>query len=77
MSRAVTSLYTLHCNKAQFLLAFQVVSFPVSHEVVSSTSVVHRRDLPGLPTGGEQPHLRKFLHQLRGNHCVFEVGSTQ
>ena len=41
------------------------------------TCVVHHQDLPGPLTGGEQPHLRRTLHQLRGKYCVFEVGSTQ
>ena len=52
--------FTLLSNKAEFILTFQVVLIPCSHEVVSNTSVVHHHDLPGLPTGGEQPHLRKF-----------------
>ena len=48
--------------------------------VISSylqTCVVHHQDLPGPLTGGEQPHLRRILHQLRGKYCVFKVGSTQ
>ena len=41
------------------------------------TCVVHHQDLPGPLTGGEQPHLRRILHQLRGKYCVFKVGLTQ
>ena len=41
------------------------------------TCVVHRQDLSGPLTGGEQPHPRRFLHQLCGKHCVLEIGSTQ
>ena len=70
-------LYTLPCNKVSSYSHSKPFSFLVYHEVVSNTCVVHHRDLRGLPTGGEQPHLRKILHQFRGKHCVPTVGWIQ
>ena len=67
-------LYTLLCNKVSSYSHSKPFSFLVYHEVVSNTCVVHHRDLRGLPTGGEQPHLRESLHQFRGKHCVPTVG---
>ena len=37
-------LYTLPCNKAQFLLTFQVISSLASHEVGSNTSAFYTSD---------------------------------
>ena len=60
LSRVRSCSIPCHVIKLSSYSHSKPFSFPVSHEVVSNTCVVHHRDLPGLPTGGEQPHLRKF-----------------